>query len=534
MKFAICFFLILSSCTFRKNPLKNQTLKGHEQLYSEPEGPRLGSLDQDEKRIVIASTNDVHGSFSPKSISFEDHLNKGEQQIKIGGRSAAEAYFKTLRETYENVVLVDSGDIFSEAHEFDKVIDFYSGLGYDALTVGLRDFNIKIPKEIGNNTKLFQQFAKKSKVPVLLSNLYELKTARIVEWEGTKSHLIKEVGGVKVGIIGLISDDIVAQTPVTNRVGLYVENMLESTLKHARLLRSLGADTIVVMTHQSIECGQSISEDSRLPISKVNFEPQKENVCDLQNILGKYLQRLPPQLVDVVIAGRNQNKIANFVNGILVMGTYSDGKSFNYTELVINTKNKKIVPEKTVVHQPVYLCHEFFKETNDCYFEDKTIDHKLKVPAKFLGKDLTINSDNSSAKTQIQTPHKGIRSKGMIEFNADIVYSPRSSGETQLFVMAIEGRDLIKILEEDYNHNKKKDWYPSPYLEQNDELDISVSGLAIDYKKVYRVLTDLESIQDNPVFLKRITSSQSEAIMNYSWSSMGEEILNLKASAPKR
>lgn len=533
MKFAICLILVLSSCTFKKNPLKNQISKGHEQLYSEPDAPKLKSLDEDEKRIIIASTNDVHGNITPQNIAFEDDLNKGKQEIHIGGKNSASAYFQVLRETYKNVILVDSGDIFSQETEIDKVSNFYGDLGYDAVTVGLRDFNLKVSKEIGNNTKLFQQFAKKSKVPMLLSNLYELKTARAVEWEGTKSHLIKDVGGVSVGIIGLISDDIVEQTPVTNRVGLYVENMLESTLKHARLLRSLGADTIVVMTHQSIECGQNIAEESKLPINKVNFEPQKENACDLQTVLGKYLLRLPPQLVDVVIAGRNQNKIANFINGVLVMGTYSDGKSFNYAELVVNTKNKKIIPEKTIVHQPIYFCHEFFKETNDCYHEDKTVNHKQKIPATFLGKELNIQRENTSA-SRIEIPNKINRSKAMLEFEAEIVYSPKNSGHTQLFIMTIEGKDLVKVLEEDYNHNRSKDWYPSPYLEQNDELNLSIAGLEIDLKKNYRVLTDLESLQNNSIFMNRITNSNSEALMNYSWSSMNEETLKTKAAAPLR
>src|SRR5690606_23644073 len=178
-------------------------------------------------------------------------------------------YFSILREYYKNVVLVDSGDLLADANSGKTVNDFYSFLNYDAMTIGLRDFNIKVPESIGSSANLFKNFAKVGKVPLLVSNLYELKTARVVEWEGTKPYIIKEVNGVKVGILGLIPDDIVGQTPVNNRVGLFVENMLQSTLRHARLLRSLGAEVIVVITHQGIDFASELAHKSKLPLMKV-------------------------------------------------------------------------------------------------------------------------------------------------------------------------------------------------------------------------------------------------------------------------
>jgi hypothetical protein len=103
------------------------------------------------------------------------------------------------------------------------------------------------------------------------------------------------------------------------------------------------------------------------------------------------LKRLPPQLVDVVVGGRGEDKIANFVNGVLVLGGFSKGNSLNFSEFVINTKTRKLNLEKTVVHQPVMFCHEFFKETNDCFTEDKTVNHKDRIKAQFLGTE--INSE---------------------------------------------------------------------------------------------------------------------------------------------
>jgi len=536
MKFIFAVLLVgIASCSFKKSQLENQTLKGHEELYSEPSEPKLQGLDEFEKRIVIASTNDIHGNYKSDSYKFKDDHNKGELEISIGQENVIKSYFSILREQFKNIVLVDSGDIFSDADKMSATENFYERSKYDAVTVGLRDFNLKVPAKLGSNTKLFQDFAKSSSVPLLLSNLYELKTARTVEWEGSKPYIIKDFDGVKVGIIGLIPDDIVAQTPVHNRVGLFVENMLQSTLRHARLLRSLGADMIVVLTHQGIDCSTEISEKTGLPLSKVNFEPQKNDMCNLKSPLGEYLERLPHNLVDVVIGGRNHQKIANYVNGTLVMGNFPDGKSFSYSEFVINTKTKKIVTEKTVVHQPVMFCQEFFKETTDCYYEDKTVDHKARVPAKFLGKSVEAEKIAQTKSNKVTYSHslKEI-SKKLVIHKADLSYVPETSGETQLFIMNIKGKDLVRILDEEYNHGRKENWLPSPFLMKDHELTVSISGEDLDVNKTYRILTDLESVQKHRTLVKQVASYNSEAVMNSSWSAPEEDAVSVQLAAEIR
>lgn len=517
MKFILIVLLLAGACSYKKN---NQTLKGHEELYSEPDEPSLSDLSKDETRVIIASTNDLHGNYAPKT----------EESVQIGGESVISTYFSILRNTYKNVVLVDAGDIFGSATDTKPIELFYETNQYDAITVGLRDFNLKVPSKIGTTSDLLQNFAKSSKAPLLLSNLYELKTARTVEWEGIKPYIIKEVDGVKVGIIGLIPDDIVAQTPVHNRVGLFVENMLQSTLRHARLVRSLGADIVVVLTHQGLDCGSEMSVAKKLPLTKVNFEPKK-NVCNMKSSLGVYLERLPPGLVDVVVGGRTHQKMANFVNGTLVIGSYPDGKSFSYTEFVVNKKTKQINAEKTVVHQPVYFCNEFFKETKDCYSEDTSVDHKKKIPATFLGQ--AISPDKTTAMNPVLKTTPEV-SKNLIRFEADLSYFPETSGETQLMIMKLSGRELVKVLEEDYNNKRAKLWQPSPFLMKKNDLTISIAGQELQLEKTYRILTDLESMQKHSMFVKKVTSYDSESLVNHSWNSVDEDIVSSALAAQRR
>ena len=529
MKFLLLFCLFLSSCSFKKT---NQTLKGHEELYSEPEKPSLVRLSKNERRIVIASTNDIQGNFTPKRIEFFDKHTNGNQDILVGGTNTVGEYFKILRDIYGDILLVDSGNIFSSAQETQEVLNFYKKYNYDALTVGLRDFNIQVPTKIGSNTKLFQEAAKSSEVPMLLSNLYELKTARQIEWEGTKSHLIKEINGVKIGIIGLIPDDVVTQTPVQNRIGLYVENMLQASLKQARLLRSLGADIIVALTHQSLDCSTKLAEEMKLPPLKVNFDPRKNDVCDLSSPLGDYLERLPHGLIDIVITGRNEYKIANYINNTVVMAGMSDGKGFSFSEIVFDLETKKINLNKTIIHQPVTFCQEFFKETNDCFTEDETIQHDKRIPAEFLGRKISSGIDLVSTRTNFKTPFETY--KKISEYGADVAYLPKSSGETQLILIKLSGSQMAQLMEEDFNKNQKKNWIPNPFTVKDQELYLRVMGKDIILNKEYSILTDLESIQNQQTLIKKVNDQQSIVFMHESWKSNDEDEIQSIVAAPTR
>jgi 2',3'-cyclic-nucleotide 2'-phosphodiesterase (5'-nucleotidase family) len=533
MKLYFVLLVILAGCSFKKNPLENQVQKGHEELYSEPSAPKLAKLDDEEKRIVIAATNDVQGHYQAHNITFDDETKK-KQTISIGGIDTIQNYFKILREVYPNLVLLDSGDIFARASSSNTVKDFYSTLRYDGMTLGLGDFNLKLPSNVPSSAEFFQNFAKTSPVPLLLSNLYELKTARAVEWQGTKPYLLKEMDGVKVGVIGLIADDIVEKTPVNNRVGLFVENMLQATLRYSRLLRSLGADVIVVLAHQGIDCGKDISQKLKLPLSKVNFEPKNEAACNLSSPLGQYLARLPHQLVDLVIGGRTHQKMANFVNGTLVLGSFEEGKSFSYAELVVNTTRKKIVPEKTVVHQPVLFCQEFFKETKDCYSEDPSVNHASRIPAKFLGQEIPAIKKTVSFQEQGQGATLDIF-KALNTFKADIAYIPETSGGSQLFIAGIKGAELLRILELDYNSNRGKEWSPSPFVEKNKELSVTIAGLDLVSDQTYRVLTDLEALQRHPTLSRQMANKGSESLQNFSWDTLKtEDSISTVVAAPSR
>lgn len=538
--FLLALLILFVSCSARK--AGNQTPDGHEELYSMPEARDEKKETKNLKRIVVVSTNDLHGQYGPLSIEFKDSTSDKTQTMKLGGVDYLAGYLTILKENYPHSVLVDSGDIFpSSPRKMSAVSRFYEAFNYDAITFGLGDFNLRQPKSTPVQSSLLKEFAKKVKTPVVLSNLYDLKTARGVEWNGVKPYVIKEVNGIKVGILGIVPDDIVSLTPLDNRVGLYVENMVQNTLRYARLVRSLGAQLIVVLTHQGVHCGKAIAETKKLPLKKVNFEPEKSDACALDGVMGQYVDRLPPKLVDIVIGGRHHEKMANMVKGMVIQSGFEKGQSFSFTEFYFDEKGQYL-PEKTVVHQPVMTCHEFFKETNDCYWEDKSVDHTRRISARFLGKEV---KPDEAMKERFKKFFVALRSSRLKNhdvsavlktFQTDLILSPSQNSHTQLITIEIEGRRLSKILEENFNAGETYQWQSADFRIEDGGLRLEVSGKPLERDRTYRILSDLETIQNDP-YLKAyigLPSTKTHATLSWNELDLTDEVNSTMASTQRQ
>ncbi len=125
-----------------------------------------------------------------------------------GGLGRRSYYIDTVRKEVKNLLILDGGDalvlsFFDRESEREKarkragvVLKVYKKMGYDALNIGDTD--------LGLGVEYLKTLQKKSKIPFLSANLKEKKTGRPI----FKSHLVKEVDGMRIGIIGLLTPDI--------------------------------------------------------------------------------------------------------------------------------------------------------------------------------------------------------------------------------------------------------------------------------------------------------------------------------------
>jgi 2',3'-cyclic-nucleotide 2'-phosphodiesterase (5'-nucleotidase family) len=127
-----------------------------------------------------------------------------------GGLPRRSYYLKTIKEGVKNLLLLDGGDAlvisyFGQPSEREKarrraefVLRLYEILGYHALNIGDTD--------LGLGVEYLKKLQRDVKIPFLSANLKEKKTGKPI----FKPYLIKEVEGVKIGILGLITTEISA------------------------------------------------------------------------------------------------------------------------------------------------------------------------------------------------------------------------------------------------------------------------------------------------------------------------------------
>jgi 2',3'-cyclic-nucleotide 2'-phosphodiesterase (5'-nucleotidase family) len=130
------------------------------------------------------------------------------EAAESGGLPRRAHFIKTVRTEAKDLLILDAGDAlaidyFSRASEREKarkraevVLKLYEKMGYDALNIGDTD--------IGLGIEYMKNLQRRVSIPFLSANLKDKKTRKFV----FNSYLIKDVGGAKIGTIGLLTPNI--------------------------------------------------------------------------------------------------------------------------------------------------------------------------------------------------------------------------------------------------------------------------------------------------------------------------------------
>ncbi|MFH1311726.1 MAG: bifunctional UDP-sugar hydrolase/5'-nucleotidase [Candidatus Eisenbacteria bacterium] len=152
--------------------------------------------------ITIMHTNDVHGGIDRQGATFMDE----EFPPQLGGGASLATLVKTQRAKAEKegngFLLFDTGDIWqgSPVGNYkggEVVIEFMNRLGYDAWAPGNHEFDAGLE----NAFKLIEM----AEFPVVAANLLDRQTGSLPP--PATPYIIKEVAGVRIGIIGLITEE---------------------------------------------------------------------------------------------------------------------------------------------------------------------------------------------------------------------------------------------------------------------------------------------------------------------------------------
>lgn len=284
--------------------------------------------------LSIFATNDVHGQLErlPVVAGFVSNLRRARR----GG----------------GVLLVDAGDAFqgtieSNLNEGAAVIAAYDVMGYAAMALGNHEFDFgpvgpeSIPCHPDEDPQgALRQRLAEARFPVLAANLSG-PDGRRPPWKNLAAGAETVVAGVRIGIVGLLTETAADVIKRPNFAGYRATPLLAATEAEATLLRQRGAQVVVVVAHAGGEC-------------RSFGNPDDLSSCDPDSEIFRLARGLPPGLVDVIVGGHRNAAVAHVVAGIPVVHAPSNLVGFSRVDLVFDPERSRVTSHH--VEPPHLVC----------------------------------------------------------------------------------------------------------------------------------------------------------------------------------
>ena len=214
---------------------------GGEPASAAPEGLR--------RTVVILHTNDTHAAYRPTPASWRD------DRPLMGGVLALDAAVRAERERWRRVLLVDAGDILtgSPLSEIESagakggaLFELMGRIGYDAITLGNHDFD--------QGAANLEALIAMAPFSVLSANLEHPDGRPYAPAPGR----VFDLDGVRVGIVGLITEELEHLLPVRILESVRVRPAAEAARAWIAS-QDPRPDVLVALTHLGIEADEALA-----------------------------------------------------------------------------------------------------------------------------------------------------------------------------------------------------------------------------------------------------------------------------------
>ncbi len=206
----------------------------------------FGTLAAQPRTLTILHTNDMHATFVPREALWI----KTQPRPMVGGFTELAYTIDSIRQTRSDVLLLDAGDVMTGNPITERMYRGASGgtlfemmnmMGYDAWCPGNHDLDISQANLIALTTI--------AKFPTLCANL--VNDQHQFPLHNIPCTII-ERNGLRIGIIGIISQELYSLVLQANLTGLRVLSPEETTQKYVDLLRPK-TDLVIALTHEGVD-----------------------------------------------------------------------------------------------------------------------------------------------------------------------------------------------------------------------------------------------------------------------------------------
>lgn len=185
------------------------------------------------KIITVFATSDIHSHLEP--------YKPNDAKYSIGGMARMSKIIQDMRQRQPNILLLDGGDApyntnIGNLFEGKSTIDVMNAMKYDAMVLGNHDFDFPVD--------VLKSNSERAQFPFLSANTYYREQYP----EFLKPSVIKEIDGIKLGIIGVTDDESHYYTHPKNVEGIHFENEFESAQSAVNEIKEQ-TDAIIALAH---------------------------------------------------------------------------------------------------------------------------------------------------------------------------------------------------------------------------------------------------------------------------------------------
>jgi 5'-nucleotidase len=193
-------------------------------------------------KVTLLQVNDVY-QFAP--------VDNG----KSGGLGRVLTLIKPIRQQNPNTLFMMAGDTISPSvesitHKGAQMIEAWNAIGLDYATFGNHEFDF--------GPDVLVDRIKESKFSWIAANVIDTRTGQ--PFGDAKRYVVREFGGVKVGLFGLV----LPETKITSKPGANVEfrNACDTAREVVSELHGQGVKVVVALTHLSMREDKEVARCS--------------------------------------------------------------------------------------------------------------------------------------------------------------------------------------------------------------------------------------------------------------------------------